>query len=84
MSAAAWNDKSGQWEVEITDLKDGTVIKDSCHILINSAGVLNAWKWPEIAGLKDYKGPLLHTARWDASVDLKGKHVGLIGNGYVE
>jgi cation diffusion facilitator CzcD-associated flavoprotein CzcO len=31
--------------------------------------------------LHDFQGKLLHTAQWDNSVDLTGKHVGLIGNG---
>ena len=83
VTQAIWNNKAGKWEVEILDLADGTTIRDSCDILVNATGVLNAWKWPAIPGLQDFKGTLLHTARWDSSVDLKGKHVGLIGNGYV-
>jgi cation diffusion facilitator CzcD-associated flavoprotein CzcO len=83
VSSATWDDKKGIWDVEITNLADGTIVHDACDILINAAGVLNAWKWPAIPGLKDFKGTLLHTARWDSSVDLEGKNVGLIGNGYV-
>jgi cation diffusion facilitator CzcD-associated flavoprotein CzcO len=84
VSKATWNDKKGVWDVEVTNLTDGTIVHDSCDILVNAAGVLNAWRWPTIQGLQDYKGKLLHTARWDSTVDLKGKHVGLIGNGYVQ
>jgi cation diffusion facilitator CzcD-associated flavoprotein CzcO len=43
--------------------------------------VLNNWKWPSIPGLFEYKGTLLHTANWDERINLKGKRVGLIGNG---
>ncbi|KAF5316157.1 hypothetical protein D9619_006298 [Psilocybe cf. subviscida] len=81
VSKAVWNAKAGNWEVEVVDTKDGTVINDTCDILVNGSGVLNAWKWPAIPGLDKFKGKLLHTARWDRSVDLDGKHVGLIGNG---
>ncbi|KAF8967753.1 hypothetical protein BDZ97DRAFT_1755839 [Flammula alnicola] len=81
VSKAAWNAKKGGWDVEIIDLAEGTTVNDYCDILVNAAGVLNAWRWPSIPGLKDYNGKLLHTARWDSSVDLSGKHVGLIGNG---
>lgn len=83
VSKAVWNTKTSTWEVEVVDTKDGTIINDSCHILVNGAGVLNTWKWPDIPGLNHFKGKLLHTAKWDRSVDLTGKHVGLIGNGYV-
>ncbi|KAH9479351.1 Putative sterigmatocystin biosynthesis monooxygenase stcW [Psilocybe cubensis] len=81
VSKATWDDKKGGWDVEIANLSNGNVIQDSCDILVNAAGVLNAWKWPDIPGLHKYKGELLHTARWDTTVDLNGKHVGLIGNG---
>jgi cation diffusion facilitator CzcD-associated flavoprotein CzcO len=81
VSRAAWNTKMGRWDVEVTNLAEGTTILDSCDFLINAGGVLNSWRWPDIPGLKDFKGVLLHTARWDPTVDLSGKHVGLIGNG---
>ena len=80
---AAWNEYKGGWSVKITRHDTGDIIHDTCDILINASGVLNAWRWPSIPGLKEYKGRLLHTAKYDRSVDLEGKHVGLIGNGYV-
>ncbi|KAF9562680.1 FAD/NAD(P)-binding domain-containing protein [Agrocybe pediades] len=80
VSRAEWNNRDGQWEVQVVD-GDGNTKEDSCHILINASGLLNSWKWPDIDGLHDFKGALLHTARWDTSLDLSGKNVGLIGNG---
>lgn len=80
---ARWDSTRGGYQVEVADVITGQVEKDSCDILINAGGILNAWRWPAIPGLNNYKGPLLHSADWDATVDLKGKHVGLIGNGYV-
>ena len=32
-------------------------------------GILNTWKWPEIEGLHDFKGKLMHSAKWDESYD---------------
>ncbi|KAF8902348.1 hypothetical protein CPB84DRAFT_1907907 [Gymnopilus junonius] len=81
VSKAVWNEAKRRWEVEIHNLVDGTTVHDTCNILVNAGGVLNSWRWPDIEGLDKYKGILLHTARWDSSVDLNGKHVGLIGNG---
>ncbi|PPQ63112.1 hypothetical protein CVT24_005823 [Panaeolus cyanescens] len=78
---AVWDDKAGRWDVEIANLKDGTTVHDHCHFLINGSGVLNNWKMPDITGFDKFKGVVLHTARWDNSVDLTDKHVGLIGNG---
>lgn len=77
-----WVDEKGEWEVEVKDLQNDTILKDFCHVLINANGAYNQWRWPSINGLHDFQGPLLHTAHWDPAVDLTGKRVGLIGNGY--
>jgi cation diffusion facilitator CzcD-associated flavoprotein CzcO len=44
-------------------------------------GILNNWKWPDIEGIHDFKGPLMHSANWDHSVDFDGKTAGVIGTG---
>lgn len=44
-------------------------------------GVLNDWKWPDIKGLKDFKGTLCHTARWPKNLDLKDKTIAVLGSG---
>lgn len=50
-------------------------------MLINGTGILNTWKWPDVTGLFGFKGPMMHSAKWDHSVDFKGKTVGVIGTG---
>lgn len=76
---ATWNGDS--WDVDIRDCTIDHVYRDQCDILINATGVLNNWKWPDIPGLQDFRGELLHSANWDSNVSLDGKTVGLIGNG---
>jgi len=49
--------------------------------LIRSLGILNNWKWPDIEGLHDFKGPILHSACWDHSVEFKDKKAAVIGVG---
>lgn len=39
------------------------------------------WKWPQIPGIHDFKGKLLHSASWDDSYDFKDKTVVVIGSG---
>lgn len=39
------------------------------------------WKWPDVEGLHDFKGDLVHTASWPEGYDLTDKTVALIGNG---
>jgi cation diffusion facilitator CzcD-associated flavoprotein CzcO len=43
--------------------------------------VLTQPKAPDIPGLADFAGHVMHTARWDHAVDLRGKRVAIIGTG---
>lgn len=81
---AKWDDWAGKWNVEIRDVARNVIVNDSCDVFVNAGGILNAWKWPAIPGLHDFKGKLVHSAAWEKDLDIRGKHVGLIGNGYVK
>lgn len=39
------------------------------------------WKWPDVEGLHDFKGDLIHTASWPEGYELADKTVASIGNG---
>ncbi|QJB70180.1 flavin-containing monooxygenase [Parasphingorhabdus halotolerans] len=69
-----WSD--GHWDMELSN-------GESHHadIVIGATGVLHHPRWPDIAGLDSFAGTAMHTARWDNSVDLSGKRIGIIGNG---
>lgn len=70
-----------QWKVDVKDLRSGNTQSSFAHILVNAGGILNAWRYPPIPGIKDFKGDLVHSAAWPEHLDLNGKVVGLIGNG---
>lgn len=78
---AVWDAKSAQWEVQVVSSETGESFTDTAHILINAGGILNAWRYPPIPGIQDYRGELVHSAAWDPKLTLGGKTVGLIGNG---
>ncbi|KAL3474465.1 hypothetical protein BJX99DRAFT_248248 [Aspergillus californicus] len=77
---AEWDEANAEWEVHV-EKQNGALYIQRCDFFISAAGILNSWRWPAIPSLQTFKGSLLHSANWDQSVDLKGKHVGLIGNG---
>lgn len=82
VSSAHWDEDQGKWRVKID--QNGTEIEDECDILINGSGVLNAWSWPNIKGLHDFKGHLSHSADykdWEKKQSFEGKRVAVIGNG---
>jgi cation diffusion facilitator CzcD-associated flavoprotein CzcO len=39
------------------------------------------WKWPNISGIFNFQGKLIHSAQWDESYDFTGKKVAVIGIG---
>ncbi|KAJ4354700.1 uncharacterized protein N0V89_006437 [Didymosphaeria variabile] len=79
---AFWNEEEKMWHVKIQRGDDpNDVFEDKAHVFINATGVLNKWKWPAIKGRELFQGPMLHSANWDYSIDLKGKKVGVIGSG---
>jgi cation diffusion facilitator CzcD-associated flavoprotein CzcO len=73
---AAFDDDSHLWRL---DTADGDVI--TARFVVNAAGALSQPKQPEIGGLDNFQGVLMHTARWDHDQDLAGKRVAIIGTG---
>ena len=49
--------------------------------VIAAWGPFNRPKLPQIPGQNSFQGTTLHSARWDASVDFRGKRVAVIGTG---
>lgn len=39
------------------------------------------WKWPNIPGLRDFNGEVVHSANWPENLVHSGKRVAVIGNG---
>ncbi|MFC4593118.1 flavin-containing monooxygenase [Sphingobium tyrosinilyticum] len=75
-----WIEDEQVWEVELND-KHGGKSTVRANAVINAHGRLSRWVWPKIEGLKDFEGPLVHTAEWDPDLDLKGKRVAMVGTG---
>ncbi|KAK1450664.1 monooxygenase [Colletotrichum cuscutae] len=81
VTGAFWDEDAGRWTVRVKNLEDGVEFEDHCEFLLNASGILNNWKWPDIPGLHDFSGSLLHSADWDDKFDWKEKRVAIIGNG---
>ena len=65
-----------RWQLH---MKSG--LRDSADIVIAATGVLHHPRYPDIAGIDDFKGAIFHSSRWDHSVPLDGKRIGIIGTG---
>lgn len=78
--AANWNDDDGVWSVSLRTA-DGQVSTVRARAVITAVGQLNRPHIPEFDGADSFAGPAFHSAAWDHTVDLTGKHVALIGAG---
>lgn len=76
LTAAHFDETSGLW---LLSLDNGQTLR--ARHFVCSTGPLSVPRWPDIPGLQDFAGPRLHTARWDATVPLAGRRVGVIGTG---
>lgn len=65
----------------ITLESEGVRTTHKANIIISAQGILEIPNTPDIDGLRDFKGQIFHSARWDSSVELKEKRVCVIGNG---
>ncbi|CAK7235446.1 hypothetical protein SBRCBS47491_009296 [Sporothrix bragantina] len=76
VTRAVWSEVRSKWTVSVKDAPDV-----ECEVLVNGSGILNNFKLPDIKNMDSFRGPVIHTADWDADVDLGGKHVAIIGAG---
>ncbi|NIJ18215.1 flavin-containing monooxygenase [Sphingobium vermicomposti] len=75
-----WSDVDKVWTVTVQKA-DGTREDIVVNAVINGHGPVNRYQFPDIPGLDDFAGTLVHTANYPADLDLKGKRVAVIGTG---
>ena len=65
----------GQWQLTTADGEE------TFDVLITATGLLRVLRYPEIPGRETFAGPAFHSSRWDHSISLPDKRIGLIGTG---
>lgn len=78
---ARWDEEEQHWVVTTRSLGSGTRTVRTGRYLMTATGFLSQPKLPDIPGVEDFAGTVIHTAQWDDSVDLDGKRVAVIGTG---
>ncbi len=71
---ASWTGDA--WKIT-TDAGD----EEEFDVLAHATGFLHHPRWPDIPGLDSFAGDKCHSARFDHSIALDGRRVGVIGNG---
>lgn len=86
VDSAQWDEASKRWKTTVSvqggkDAEFTSTYTISSDYLVSAVGQLNMPRLPDISGLGEFKGKLMHSARWDWSYSLQGKKVAIIGNG---
>lgn len=76
VEGARWDDAALEWEVAVAGAEPVRAT-----YLITATGFLSQPKLPDIEGVGDFAGTVVHTAKWDDEADLDGRRVAVIGTG---
>ena len=67
--------RDGKWWIATTGGEE------AFDVLVSATGILRVPNYPNIPGRESFAGASFHSARWDHSVSLDDKRIGLIGTG---
>lgn len=76
VSAARYDEIEGCWTVTLAGQEPIRT-----RLLILATGFLSQAHTPDIPGINDFSGKIIHTAEWDSHYDLSGKRAAVIGTG---
>src|SRR6202012_2908611 len=76
IASAVWDDENHRYTVTTAG---GTATH--FDIVVAALGLLNVPKYPDWPGLKRFRGPKFHTARWEHHHDLRDMNVAVVGTG---
>jgi cation diffusion facilitator CzcD-associated flavoprotein CzcO len=72
---------TGTWTTTTRRTKDASTQIYRSRFVVSAVGQLNQPAYPKLSGMENFQGAVMHSARWDKTVDLRGKKVAVIGNG---
>jgi cation diffusion facilitator CzcD-associated flavoprotein CzcO len=77
--SVTWNVDTWSWDCAIE--RAGQTSTLTVDVVVCAVGLFGSLKLPDIAGLSDFGGSVMHTAQWDHNIALAGKKVAVIGTG---
>lgn len=76
VESAVWDDSDHVWRIGLAGGEE--IVAD---VFVPAVGQLSRPHVPELPGAASFRGPALHTARWDPALPLRGRTVAVIGTG---
>lgn len=75
VAAARYDESDGTWALEL-----GAGEEAVHRVLVQATGGLAEPRFPRVAGLEDFDGPLWHSGSWGHDIDLTGQRVAVVGS----
>jgi len=76
VASAEFDETNNSW---VVTLENKETVR--ARMLILATGFLSQAHMPDIPGINDFRGKIIHTAQWDNDYDLSGKRAAVIGTG---
>ncbi len=82
VTSCAWDSGSATWTASVAD-REGRVFEIGARYLFMCCGYYNyeTGYTPELPGLADFAGPVVHPQHWPEELDYQGKRLAVIGSG---
>jgi cation diffusion facilitator CzcD-associated flavoprotein CzcO len=81
VDGARWDDDEQHWVVAVSTGPTSRSETRTASYLMTATGFLSQPRLPDIDGVRDFAGTVVHTAKWDDTADLTGQRVAVIGTG---
>ncbi|KAF9011133.1 hypothetical protein BDQ17DRAFT_1387598 [Cyathus striatus] len=76
ITRAHYSESTGKWHLTIkrrkSDQDDWEEFEDTADFIFSGVGGLSRWVWPDIPGLENFKGKVIHSAQWPSGEDGNG------------
>jgi cation diffusion facilitator CzcD-associated flavoprotein CzcO len=76
-----WDESASHWDLDLESLTTGGGFAYTADVVVSAVGLFGEPKLPDIDGLADFGGSIMHTSRWDPRADLTDCRVAVIGTG---
>lgn len=80
LEEARFDEDGSTWHLTFKG-PDGERVERDVNTVVSAAGVFSKAKRPDIPGIDDFEGTIVHPTQWTSEHEVRGKRVAVIGNG---
>jgi 4-hydroxyacetophenone monooxygenase len=80
LEEARFDEEASIWHLTFQG-PDGARVEREVNMVVSATGVFAKPKLPDIAGIDEFEGAIVHPTQWTSDLDVRGKRVAVIGNG---